>query len=83
MRCAQNAWFGLSSQFALLGLEAQRVIELRLMRLAAGGALAESETSHMITEKVAALGEDQTRCSNGDAQGVRQPPSRLEGVAGL
>jgi hypothetical protein len=30
------------------------------MRLAAGGALAESETSRMISEKVATLGEAQT-----------------------
>ena len=53
-------WFALSSQAALLGLEAQRVIALRLMRLAAGGALAKSEASRMITERVAALGEAQT-----------------------
>jgi hypothetical protein len=45
---------------ALLGLEAQRVMAFRLMRLAAGGALAESEASRMITEKVEALGEAQT-----------------------
>ena len=57
---AWNAWFELASQAVLLGLEAQRVIALRLMRLAAGGALAESEASRMITEKVEALGEAQT-----------------------
>ena len=57
---AWNAWFALSSQAALLGLEAQGVIALRLMRLAAGGALAESEASRMIAEKVEALGEAQT-----------------------
>ena len=57
---AWNAWFSLSSQAAVLGLEAQRVIALRLMRIAAGGALAESEASRMITEKVEALGEAQT-----------------------
>jgi hypothetical protein len=66
---AWNAWFGLSSQFAMLGLEAQRVIALRLMRLAAGGALAESETSRMITEKVAALGEAQTAAAMATLKG--------------
>ena len=54
-----NAWFALSSQAALVGLEAQQVIALRLMRLAAGGALAESEAGRMFAEKVEALGEAQ------------------------
>jgi hypothetical protein len=54
-----NAWFALSSEAALLGLEAQHVIGLRLMRLAAGGALAESEAGRMVAEKVEALGEAQ------------------------
>ena len=55
-----NAWFSLSSQAALLGWEAQNVMLLRLMRLAAGGALAQSESARMISEKVQALGEAQT-----------------------
>jgi len=54
-----NAWFALLSQAALLGLEAQRVA-LRLIRLPAGGALAESEAGRVITEMVEALGEAQT-----------------------
>ena len=54
-----NAWFALSSEAALLGLEAQHVIALRLMRLAAGGVLAESEAGRMIAEKVEAVGEAQ------------------------
>jgi hypothetical protein len=54
-----KAWLDLSSQAALMGLEAQQVIALRLMRLAAGGALAESEASRMITEKVEAFSEAQ------------------------
>ena len=54
-----NAWFALLSQAALLGLEAQR-LALRLMRLPAGGALAESEAGRVITEMVEALGEAQT-----------------------
>jgi uncharacterized protein (TIGR02271 family) len=54
-----NAWFALLLQAALLGLEAQRVA-LRLMRLPAGGALAESQAGSVITEMVEALGEAQT-----------------------
>ena len=41
----------------MLALEAQSVIALRLMRIAAGGALARSETTRMVTEKVQAIGE--------------------------
>ena len=55
-----NAWFTLSSQAALLGLEAQSVMALRFIRFAAGGPLARSETGRMIAEKVQALGEAQT-----------------------
>jgi hypothetical protein len=54
------AWVELASQTVLLGLDAQRVTALRLMRLAAGGALAKSEASRIITEKIEALGEAQT-----------------------
>jgi uncharacterized protein (TIGR02271 family) len=54
-----NAWFALLLQAALLGLEAQRVA-LRLIRVPAGGALAESEAGRVITEMVEALGEAQT-----------------------
>ena len=53
-------WFALSSQAALLGLQAQSVITLRLMRLAAGGALAQARRVRMITEEVAALREAQS-----------------------
>ena len=56
---AWNAWFVLSTQALLLGYEAQRVMALRFMRFAAGGALARSEANRMITEKVQALGEAQ------------------------
>jgi len=54
-----NNWFSVSSQTAMLALEAQSVIALRLMRIAGGGALARSEATRMVTEKVQALGEAQ------------------------
>jgi hypothetical protein len=64
-----NAWFALSSQAALLALEAQHVIALRLMRLVAGGALAESEAGRMITEKVEAFGEAQAAAAVASMKG--------------
>jgi hypothetical protein len=54
-----NSWFALSSQAALLSFEAQGVMALRMMRLAAGGARGRSEAQRMITEKIAALTEAQ------------------------
>lgn len=41
----------------LLGLEAQQVIWLRTMKLAAGGKAAEHEARRMVTEKVAAAAD--------------------------
>jgi hypothetical protein len=55
-----NSWFALSFQTARLGWEAQSVIALRLMRLAAGGVSGHSEARRMVAEKVFALAEAQT-----------------------
>jgi hypothetical protein len=41
----------------LLGYDVQRVIALRAMRIAAGGAAARSEITRMVTEKVSAAAE--------------------------
>jgi hypothetical protein len=54
-----NSWFALSSQAALLNFEAQSVMALRMMRLAAGGARGRSEAQRMVSEKFAALTEAQ------------------------
>jgi len=54
-----NNWFSLASQTAMLPLQTQSVIALRLLRLAGGGALARSEATRMVTEKEQALGEEQ------------------------
>ena len=53
----------------MLALEAQSVIGLRLMRIAAGGALARSEATRMVTEKVQALGEAQAVAAVGAVTG--------------
>ena len=55
-----NPLFALSFQAARFGWEMQSVIALRLMRLAGGGASAQSEARRIGTEKMAALAEAQT-----------------------
>jgi hypothetical protein len=48
------SWFDLSMSAMQLGLEAQSVIALRMMKMAAGGPAAEAEASRMISEKTQA-----------------------------
>ena len=54
-----NPWLSFGLKAWQIGLEAQSVIALRMLRLAAGGARAEAEASRMVTEKVTAAGEAQ------------------------
>jgi hypothetical protein len=46
-------------------MEAQRVIGLRLMKIAAGGAGAQNEVSRMVAEKVTAFAEAATTLATG------------------
>jgi hypothetical protein len=55
-----NPWFALSLNAVQLGIEAQSVIALRMLRFASGGARMEAEATRMVTEKVAAAVEAQT-----------------------
>jgi hypothetical protein len=48
------SWWKLWIDVLDLGLEARRVIALRLARIAAGGAAAEAECARMVSEKFAA-----------------------------
>jgi hypothetical protein len=64
-----NAWCALSLQAAQLGWEAQGVIALRMMRLAAPGARSRSEARRMVTEKVAALAEAQAAAAAAAVKG--------------
>lgn len=54
-----GSWFTLVSKTVFLGFQAQNVIALRLIRLAAGGTPSQAEAVRMVTEKVAALAEVQ------------------------
>jgi hypothetical protein len=49
-----DSWFRLCVQMMRLGIESQAVILQRLSRLQAGGALADRESTRMVTEKVTA-----------------------------
>ena len=54
-----NPWLELSLKAVQMGMEAQSVIALRMLRLATGGARMEAEASRMVTDKVAAAAETQ------------------------
>ena len=60
-----KSWMKLTSDATLLGFEAQQVIGLRLMRIAAGGKGASFENERMVTEKIAAFGEAATTLLTG------------------
>ena len=49
---AQNSWLRLGWGAWMLGFEASTVIALRLMKIAGGGAGADTETRRMIDEKI-------------------------------
>jgi hypothetical protein len=54
-----NPWFALTFKTLQLGIDAQSVIALRMMRLASGGARAQAEMTRMVSEKAAAIAEAQ------------------------
>lgn len=60
-----KAWFDLTMRTTQLAFEAQRVIGLRLMKMAAGGPAAEREAERMVTEKGEALAEAATILATG------------------
>jgi hypothetical protein len=58
-----NPWFALSLKAVEMGMEAQSVIALRILRMATGGGRAEAEANRMVTEKVTAAAEAQAVAS--------------------
>jgi hypothetical protein len=54
-----NHWLTLTLRTFELGVEAQNVVALRLLRIASGDARGQSEVSRMVTEKIAAVAEAQ------------------------
>jgi hypothetical protein len=66
-----NPWWRYSRDLSLAFFEAQRVIALRLAKLAAGGPAANAEARKMVMEKLAASTEAAaTLAKNGSAQTV-------------
>jgi hypothetical protein len=68
-----NPWLGFALDAAWLAVEAQWVIAARIARLAAGGALAQSEARRMFSETTAALLESQMTAGVGIARGRKGP----------
>ena len=64
-----HAWLRLALDTTLLGYESQRVMGLRLARLAAGGAAAEAEAQRMVLEKGSAFLEATTTLALGGSAG--------------
>jgi|RhiMetdeSRZDD1v2_1073273.scaffolds.fasta_scaffold741203_1 hypothetical protein len=60
-----GTWFALATEGALLGLDAQRVILLRTLKIAAGGTAASTEVVRMMTEKMTAAIEANTTLATG------------------
>jgi hypothetical protein len=52
---ASNPWLRLGTEAWLLGIESANVVALRMLRVAAGGALAKTEARRMLSEKVHAV----------------------------
>jgi hypothetical protein len=76
-------WLALTYKTIQLGLDAQNVVALRLMRLAAGGARGQNEVRRMVTEKIAAGVEAQAIVGLGIITATRtvvadSPPSFAE-----
>ena len=69
---AQSGWFGVLNTWleaASFSMDVQRVMALRIMRLASGGPLAATEAQRMISEKVSAFGEAQAAIATAFATG--------------
>jgi hypothetical protein len=58
-------WWKLSCDIAAANLQAQRVIALRLMKLAQGGPAAQKEAHMMVSEKLVASAEAATSLASG------------------
>ena len=66
-----NPWLDLSFKAFQLGLETQSVVALRMMRLASGGARAQTEARRMVSEKAAAAVEAQVAATAAAVAGHR------------
>ena len=77
-----NPWLSLSFNMWRLGLEAQTVMALRMMRLAAGGAAAQREAARMVSEKRAAAVQAGLTAATLGAVGKKHPAIGRKVVSG-
>jgi hypothetical protein len=63
-----GSWFVLTMEGTRLAIEAQQVIALRLMKIAAGGAGAQREVARMMTEKAVAATEAAATLATGGSR---------------
>ena len=66
-------WMQLTHDAVMLGLESQRVMGLRLMKLSRGGRAAQAEALRMFSEKTSALAEAGTTLATRRLSGDRHP----------
>jgi hypothetical protein len=67
-----NPWLALTFKAMQVGIDAQNVIFLRMMRLSAGGARGQSEARRMVSEKIAAGVEAQVNAVSGMMTGRKE-----------
>jgi hypothetical protein len=68
-----NPWFAIAQDATRLSIEAQRVVALRLARLARGGKTGRAEAHRMVAEKVEALAQVQVAVATGVLSGQEAP----------
>lgn len=76
-----NPWLSLTMNAMQLGIEAQSVVALRIMKVAAGGAAAEREAGRMVTEKIEAALDLQTQIVTGMMTGAAAHRAPARAVA--
>jgi hypothetical protein len=67
-----NPWVSLSLKSLQVGIEAQSVIALRMLRLAAGGARMKAEVRRLATEKALAAAEAQAAAAVASMKGRKK-----------
>lgn len=76
MKRPSPSWFQLSWNMMQLGVEAQSVIALRTLKMAAGGTAANEEISLMVSEKVQAAMDAQFEMTKAAMAGRADGPAK-------
>ncbi len=75
-----NPWLLVGLKAMQIAIEAQSVIALRMLRLAAGGARMEAEAYRMVTEKVVAAAEAQAAAAAAVIRGQSNHAAAAKGL---